>query len=229
MRKITLFLAVLMVLPAAAAITLSPNMQDTYIRESTSSTNYQSATSLYVGLDATSKPMRMIFWPNLTDIPPGATVQDASLAVYAVSDPDDDQVVSAYRISQNMTIGQTTWNLSQTGVNWTAIGGTYSGWITNTTIGANGYYQFNLTSFVQAVVDNNYSNYGILFIGFEASGADNKAIRSLEYSTVAQRPNLTVEYVPNVAPTINSHNASPQKVDVSFQVNLTLNWSDSDS
>jgi len=66
-----------------ATITLNP-VADAYVYSASPTTNYGTATTLYVGSQSTSATGRALFRFDLSSIPAGATVQSATFQAYLV-------------------------------------------------------------------------------------------------------------------------------------------------
>ena len=101
-------------------------------------------------------------------------------------------------MTRDWTESQVTWNIAQTGTNWTTAGGDYNGTATiSTTTGTtnNVSLTWNIQADVQAWV-NGTSNYGTLIKdGTESSGTARTAtFASEENATSANRPQLVIDY-----------------------------------
>lgn len=164
--------------------------EDTYLQEN-SSTNFGSSAQLL--LDGSPTDLYSLIRCNLASIPPGTTVESAtlSLTVFDVS----TNSYSVHPLLRDWVQAGANWQRFAVGSNWQTAGakgsqdrGASFGSISASQLGE---YQLSLPiSLVQQWVDEPASNRGLLMQSTSSSnGVD---FRSSEYSTVSQRPKLTV-------------------------------------
>jgi hypothetical protein len=143
-----------------------------------------------------------IFGTGPNQIPPGSAILSATLIMY-MTDPGNGgtDCPTVYQVAESWVESEGTWNDRQTGVSWTDAGAdgptsrsTSEGIITCDT-GMGVYESIDVTTSVQNW-SNGEPNEGWVFVnGPNGDGID---YRSSDYGTVAQRPELQVDYVPEV-------------------------------
>jgi len=177
-----------MVTPTPVTITLTP-VADAYILSSSASTNYGTATTLYVGSQTTSSTGRALFRFDLKAIPAGATVQSATFQAYLMqSSPSpallDVELKRIDALWQEMIV---TW-ASQPG---------YTG--ANNVEGIDttpGYYEWDVTSLVQTWVNGNPNNGLALMSKNEGTVIGWRGFASKESVSPSSPPRLVVTYRP---------------------------------
>src|SRR5439155_1417550 len=130
--------------------------------------------------------------------PANATINSANLTLFMTTAPGNNRTYNAHRMTRDWTESQVTWNIAQTGTNWTTAGGDYNGTATtSTTTGTtnNVSLTWNIQADVQAWVSGT-SNYGTLIKdGTESSSTARTAtFASEENATSANRPQLVIDY-----------------------------------
>ncbi|GAI31266.1 unnamed protein product [marine sediment metagenome] len=165
--------------------------------------NYGDATTIEVDAeDATTlAPEWGLFeWDISSEIPVGSTVQSASITLY-VDPGDPGGSFDFYELKKNWTETGATWN-KYDGINdWQSPGaegaddrGTT---VLGTMPGTAGSHTVTLNSsgiaLVQNWVNNPDTNYGVILRGSSTAGT---RYFSSENSDTANRPKLTIEYIP---------------------------------
>jgi Bacterial Ig domain/Disaggregatase related repeat len=194
--------------PTTATLTA---IDDSYLRQSSATTNYGAALTFDVGRKSTATRRGMLKF-DLSTIPVGAILESATLTLTRTGGDANTLTFSTHEITQSWVEASTSWNLRQTGTAWTpSVGGTFKPTaISSTTVPAtNGAYNWNLLSLVQAWFSGTSVNNGVLIKQANESLVDKKHVfGSSENGTPANRPKLTITYklllpctpVPNQSP-----------------------------
>lgn len=186
---------------------------DTYCISTTANTNYGTA-ELFGNGDWSSATAAIVSFIkfDLSSIPSGHTVSDATLALYEYDASDVTGVGSwatnLHRLLRDWVEGEATWNIYSTGNSWTTAGAKSDGndrdadvsaAVTLDGTAAAAFVEWNaatLTDDVGKMVAGTYSNYGwvIESPNAEYQGTDQayNAYRSSDYGTSSDRPKLTV-------------------------------------
>jgi len=185
--------------PAGAiTVTLQPSTGDSQLSQGAATTNFGTATTIQVASQSGSQNKRILVKFDLSSIPANATINSANLTLFMTTAPSNNRTYNAHRMTRDWTESQVTWNIAQTGTNWTTAGGDYNGTATtSTTTGTtnNVSLTWNIQADVQAWV-NGTSNYGTLIKdGTESSATARTAtFASEENATSANRPQLVIDY-----------------------------------
>jgi hypothetical protein len=138
---------------------------------------------------------------DLGAIPPGATVLDARLTVFAVAGGWYEQDISAYQVLREWAISEITWREAKRGVSWAeagckAVDQDRAGVPSNTVLAITGTScEFDVTDMAQRWVSAPASNAGLLLQGSAGAGiAVQHNLASSEYWHMALRPKLEVTY-----------------------------------
>ena len=115
------------------------------------------------------------------NIPPGSTVNSATLTVFMNS--SNGQTINVHRVTAPWSESLVTWN---------SFGGAYDPAVAASFTSNFGLQSVDLTGLVQSWVNGTYTNYGILL----EEGAGLSACRSSEFSTVSLRPKLDIFFTP---------------------------------
>ncbi|OQB25717.1 MAG: Disaggregatase related repeat protein [Chloroflexi bacterium ADurb.Bin180] len=177
-------------------VALQEGSRDTYLYRYAPGANYGADPLLKVGYKQTNASLVAF---DLSAIPAGAVIEEATLDLYATGWSGADLNLSAYAVRTPWAEGEASWNLALAGVPWAVAGGNgtpgdRAGEPTDSlmTRGPNRWYSFHLTDLVQAWVDGTTANYGVLLRG---DGSTNSLIlASGQYAEAALRPRLTVHY-----------------------------------
>lgn len=168
---------------------------DSQLTADTPNTNSGSATFVKVdGLSPHSHAVIKypdVFGSGIDQVPPGSQIVSATLTVNCYN---AGNTLTAYRLLEDWTESQATWNRRTSGVNWGNVGA--DGAISRDTAGISwscasaGVKTFDLTSIVQPW-SAGASNFGIVV---QETGQDGVEWYSSEHTTLTNRPLLTVTY-----------------------------------
>ena len=158
-----------------ATLTIQPSLKDTYLSETSKTTNYGSVIVVHL-LDMVSNLWRPILDFDISELPAGITIQSAELSLYYREWLDNDPVgktVWAYKLSRtDWETLQATWNIYKTGSDWTTPGGDY---VTSSPSGgsttfpaAYGWMTWNVSAIVQDAYAN--SNLAEFLIRYATEG-----------------------------------------------------------
>jgi hypothetical protein len=180
--------------------------QDTYINSGQPAVNSATDSDIrtYTWPDNTAANRIIIKW-DLSAIPPGATIQSATLSLYMYgtegSGGDDNYDILVHRIlNHNPSISACTWNTFDGVKAWSggADGGGADLAQAESTIAVGktaGYKTWSITQMLQDWVNNPATNFGLALSPDGSAASDsNRYFRSTEYSEPDQRPKLTVTY-----------------------------------
>ncbi|MBM4430209.1 MAG: DNRLRE domain-containing protein, partial [Chloroflexi bacterium] len=171
--------------------------EDTHIHQYAATTNYCTRNQLEVGY---KQQYASLLHFDLSSIPAGAVVTQASLQLYAIGWSGSNLSLGAYAVLRDVELCQTTWNLARTGQSWAIPGcngstdrrGTPENSVT--TSGIYQWYEFDITSLVQDWVYGDVANCGLLLRGTSATSTSSFRFASSESGTASQRPKLVVTY-----------------------------------
>jgi len=223
--------------------------QDTYItywNNATGCNNFGANTDMSVGTD-TNSISRGLFSYQLSDIPTGSTISNATLSLYHYNSVPNAQTLHAYAVTHAWNEGTgvsnpssctgngATWYEANGGVNWTNQGGDFSATAGGavTTVAGEGakWHNFDITAMAQQWVNGSAPNLGTLI------KYDNEAIltgNEVDYWTnnytaaPTLRPKLSVTYTDGshaVAPKVSVSSPPPGAM-VGGNVTLTAAASD---
>jgi len=165
--------------PKTIAINSTDYINDTYIDENLSVSNFGLDTSIYIQSKPNPLDKHGLIKFNLSLIPPGATIVSANISLYV--EQTENSSVYFHKINS-------PWD--EYGVNWTSFGDSYNLTPSTNGIPTLGYTNWTVTNDVIDFYANSSSNHGWL-IKFEV---DNMTIFSSKEANVVQRPILYVEY-----------------------------------
>lgn len=165
---------------------------DSYVNQSSASTNYGTATTLDVRSASGSGNRRSLvrFPLAACSIPANALVTSASLRLFMFSAPTASRTYNAHRVTGAWTEAGVTWS-NQPATAASATASIATGTTSNVTL------TWNVTTDVQAYVDGT-SNLGWRIAdGTESSSTARLGqFRSAEHGTASQRPILDLTYYP---------------------------------
>jgi len=171
--------------------------EDTYNYRYTPNANYWLSSQLKVGYKQLFEALLRF---DLSSIPPGATIDEARLELWALGWGAADITIGAYGISGTVTISETTWVDSQSGVPW-ALPGAGDVVLDRrpdpesvlTTAGILRWYSWDLSALVQQWVSGLFPNNGVLLR--QDFYAPFSFIFASHESPVAElRPRLVIRY-----------------------------------
>lgn len=166
--------------------TLSP-IQDSYIDQKDSGSNFGSATTTQVHSENGNKSRRALVQFSL-NLPNGITVNNANLKMFMQTAPASSRTYEVHRITSPWTEGAVTWDLKPSFIS--------SSTATTSTGNASGVtLSWNVTSDVQDYV-NGTANDGWYIIDSNESNnpATTGTFASRENSTISERPILEVNF-----------------------------------
>jgi hypothetical protein len=211
--------------------------KDSYLRE-LSTTNYGTGTTLKIGTASTGggREFRTILHFDTSPISSSNTVIQANLSAYLTTSATNNNItLNVYRLTSNWTETDASWYALNSSNNWTSAGGDYNSEIISSTIITNetGWVNISITTLARGWVNESYDNYGLMLYAPDAGVGDSKEFISSDYTDdTSLRPEITIDYTANAAPTIDeissdSLQASPTQVgdDITF----TINWTDLES
>ncbi|MGC8787618.1 MAG: DNRLRE domain-containing protein, partial [Anaerolineae bacterium] len=145
---------------------------------------------------------------DLSPIPPGATITQATLQLYATGWSGADSTLGVYYITRTTTLSQVTWNQAQSNNPWGLPGcndTTNDRRIlpesTAQTTGIQRWYGFDLTPVVQGWVNDTLNNNGVLLRTTYPSFTGTFQFASAEFNTPGLRPKLIITYRTTAGPT----------------------------
>ena len=172
---------------------------DTVIYQYSPDANYALDGQLRVGYKRTYAALMRI---DVSPIPPGASIEEAWLEVYALSwsGSNANIALGAYAVSTTVRLDEATWNWAQDGQPWAAPGcnDTLSDRRAQaqaqlTTAGPRCWYRFDLRGLVQDWVNGTLPNNGVLLRQLD-NAAYSFVFAGSDYSQVDLRPRLVVRY-----------------------------------
>ena len=182
---------------SVAPLTLA---QDTYLNSLLGLLNYGASSSLIV--DSSGSGLgnsRALLQFDLSSIPSGATILDATLQLHVTDHQGGALPVEVHRITEPWVeggflglLGVANWSQRLDGTNWTTAGGSYDSTVVATlnVSSATNDLNWNLTALVQGWVAGSNANYGIL-LGSPSGGSKIITFDSREGTTP---PQLVVTY-----------------------------------
>ena len=165
--------------PKTIAINSTDYINDTYIDEDLSASDFGIETSIYIKSKSNNDRYGLIKF-NLSSIPLGATIVSANISLYV----EQSEINPVYFHKIN-----SPWD--EYSVNWTSFGGSYDLSASANSIPSPGSTNWSVTNDVIDFYANSSSNHGWL-IKFEVNNID--TIFSSKEANVVQRPILHVEY-----------------------------------
>lgn len=191
---------------------------DTRIYESLPNNNYGTSTDLETSKFGPGDHQHSIIkFEGLSNIPSGSTINSVTLSLnLSNAGGASGQTVSLRRLLRDWVESTATWNIYDTGLNWTTGGGLSSGndrvaAVSDTITGVTSTLQYytssgnaQLATDVKNIIDGVNSNYGWHLE--RTDGADDATFRVFSSSNAADgvRPYLTVDYTEPSSLTLDS-------------------------
>lgn len=171
--------------------------KDTFIRQGTPTINYGTHTQLQVYPWNIGQHRRALVGFELGGIPPGATVNSATLYLKEATTYGVTRTIGAHRLTQSWDEGGATWLQSdEVGTPWGSAGGSFVATATDTAEPAWGgvleWDSWDVTADVQAFADGTYENYGWLLK--DASEDASQQYWFFSSSRGADAPYLEIDY-----------------------------------
>jgi len=198
---------------------------DTFIDEAASGNNYGTNTQMRVDNRNNGRNMRgMIQW-NLSSIPTGVTITNATMSLYLNQSNGNAITITAVRITSS-------WN--ETNVTWATKPGYNTTIYDSKSVDTTGiFYDWNITTAVQEWYNGTYPNYGMyLKVDTENSTGNlqSKIFLTSDYSVSTLRPKINITYGDITAPTVtlvapapNFYNDTANPASVLFNCSATDN------
>lgn len=166
--------------------------QDTYLVQDAATKNTGTEPDLKVKPDA-GKERRILIAFNLTTIPQGSTVLNATLRLYEDT-KKDGQTVYLHRLTNGWSETQATWNNRISSTRWNSVGGDFEGTPLTTFLPNldNRYRDMPVTGITQSWVSGAVPNYGLLL---RSTGVNGEVkFKSRNEANTAKRPQLCITY-----------------------------------
>ena len=166
---------------------------DAYVDSSNSLGNYGSASLLSIGIfvpDTIESSERSFIRFDLSSIPAGAAIEDATLLLYLT---DWDR---RYADETSISVTQVLAEWTEADINWNNQPDTYWPEALDSTLVTDvlGDYSWNVTSLVQSWVNEPSDNYGLMLFGEETGPLALRVFNSREYPKIPL-PRLRIRYI----------------------------------
>jgi hypothetical protein len=206
--------------------------KDAYINSGSATRNYGASTTIDL---ATTDAKRGLIEFNLSGVPSGATITNATLTLYLSSKGIGASVpVTIQRINNSWTEGTgndqvtndgASWNSRNGSVNWNTAGGDFGTIIwANTTVSTQDiFYTWNIANLTQNWINGTYPNYGMMLRTTSGSGLWKFA--SSEDTNSTRRPMINITYSESALPVINSV-SMPSELREGSTLSITINATD---
>lgn len=181
----------------SSSTTLQPDAtlgEDAEIWQQSPNSNYGNAKETWVS-SASNDTTRTLLRFNVSTIPAGAKILNATLSLYRQSGSGADQLISAHRIMNSWKEDSVTWNERESGISWDTPGVDYDATVEATTaVGpSNQRYEWDLTTLAQGWVDGRFQNQGVVLVA-AVSGLSGEQFRTSDDNNSADWPSLTIHY-----------------------------------
>jgi hypothetical protein len=176
---------------------------DTQITQDQHTTNFGTATTMYIGDYGTTINNKALVKPDLSIIPAATSVSAASLFLYQVAeDATNSATFSVYRLLRDWVESQATWDIWKTSNNWGTAGAandtdrnpTVLASLSLSGTEANGSKEWVFNSdglsAVQGMISGSYSNYG--FIVASTGTVCRHQMASSDHATSSYRPKIVI-------------------------------------
>jgi len=170
-------------------IVIQPSFADTYLDQSSPSTNYGSTGNISVQ-NRNNQAKRGLIRFDISSIPQGATITSAQLELYCYGKPTTKQTLNLHLVTSDW--GEST-------ANWTNMNNKYNSSVIASIDGGTSVdwkIWSGLSSVVQSWLNGSVSNYGLMIkcASETSSSTITYNFGSNNYTTVSQRPILRVSY-----------------------------------
>jgi len=175
--------------------TYQPSTKDTYIVETSATTNYGNSGTIATRA-AADDDVNIVMHFDISDIPDNMIFSQGDIQLNCFTQNSGYVKVNRLLLTTWEEL-QATWNIYATGHNWATPGGDFT--TTNSVeklVNALGWNTWNASDLIQDCYDNQSKNVHLL-INTTSGGQSN--FRSNNYATAADRPKLTVTYTVSVA------------------------------
>ena len=185
---------------------------DTYLREDAANQNYGDANVVSMDYE-TSKQLRPILRFDLSTIPAGALIYNATLFLTLKNSRGNDFQFNIYALSTSWVEMEASWDFAATGRIW-ASGGQYNplSFYRGTMNGDQGWHSMDVSRLVDLWINGDIANYGMIFVPDPGVNVDSvkSFISSDEGNRVTERPKLIVNYtLPSLTGTYESKALGP--------------------
>jgi hypothetical protein len=182
-----------------ATLSLYP-VSDTEIREASPNANFSSTLPMYIGFRDSQRSRILLDLP-LWNVPPGATIQSATLYLSLVGWYDYEgtaRTLTAYRVTSLWHEELATWNHAP------SVGSAVGSVSIGTPDPPQGWYALDLTNAVRDWFSGLYPNFGLMLVGPEGGDPVYRVLASAEST---EGPRLDITYT-SQAPTLSISPAS---------------------
>jgi len=177
-------------------LAIQPSIADTYIQQDSSSTNYGTASTLYVTSlrqQGTQRNRRALLNFDLSSIPAGSTINTAQLELYCTAAASDTRTLNVHYLS-------TAW--TETGATWTNMSANYNATVQSSIaagITTGWKIWTGLATLVQNWHDGAVANHGLML---QDNTENNQGERTYQFASndyttnPAYQPILRINYTP---------------------------------
>ena len=198
-----LFIAAILLLfqpSMVEAIIIQPSTADSYMDKWSSNSNFGDDTKLSVQSWFTSYHHRSMVRFDLSEIPQGSTIHDATLSLYLYNAYPQTRTYGVHRIDadRDWVESEVTWNSYRSGSSWSSGGGDYVTPATDTEVigWSIGWVSWDVTGDVQFFIDNPASDNGWMIMDENEAYTPQyyKWFYSREHDSPSSRPKLDVDF-----------------------------------
>ncbi len=182
-------------------VTVQPDSGDTYLKQDSPTTNFESSSELDVQTSSSNKAWNALLQAPLPNLA-GMSVLRASLvlSLQKTNNPSSPMDLRVYPITQPWAATTASWNRRSTGNSWNTPGGAYSPqWSGRALVSAstpdNSDVSWPIGPMLEAWQTGDLANDGLLLSGLASSTTATATFRSTDYTAVAgRRPRLVITY-----------------------------------
>lgn len=177
--------------------------KDAYIKQEKVDERRGSDPELRVKTE-TGKLQRVLLQFNITGIPAGALITNATLSLYVKDATGGPVTINAHRVTQSWNEAEVTWKARDKAASqlWTQAGGDYEAAVAGSATvddTKNIWRTWSVTGLVGGWVNNPGSNLGLILESPVTNPKTEKKFKSSDDGTLAQRPKLEVCYSSGLA------------------------------